>query len=467
MQTIENIVAQINGVLWGAPMLILLVGFGIFATFYLGFPQLKKLGLGWNESFGQLFKRDKEHKEGSMSSFQSLATAVAAQVGTGNIGGVAGAILLGGPGAVFWMWMTAIVGMATIFVEAVLAQRYRETHNGELVSGPAFYIKKGFEERNMAGLGKFLAGTFAVLIIVALGLVGNGVQSNSIASVMTIAFNINPLVIGIVLAIIASLIFIGGMDRIGKFAELVVPFMALVYIIGAIAILWVFSDQIIPTIQSIFSEAFTFRAAAGGAAGFTIKQAVRYGVARGLFSNEAGMGSTPNAHGVADVKHPVIQASVAMIGVFIDTIIVCSATAFVILVTGAQHSGYEGAQITMEAFRLGFGDLGAQFLAIALMFFAFTTVIGWYYFGEANVKYLTKSKTAIRVYQVLVFAFIIIGTTLNIGIVWEFADMFNGLMVIPNVIGLVVLASEAKKMLQDYNNQIASGETLHYEYPYE
>lgn len=404
-----------------------------------------------------------------MSSFQSLATAIAAQVGTGNIGGVAGAILTGGPGAVFWMWITAIVGMATIFVEAVLAQKYRERQDGELVSGPAYYISKGFKEKNMGGLGTFLASVFAILIVLALGFIGNMTQSNSIASVMTEAFNIEPIYVGIGLAIAGGLIFVGGIDRIGKFAEMVVPIMALIYIIGAIVILFIFRDQIIPTISLIFSEAFKTEAVVGGVVGYSIRTAIRYGIARGLFSNEAGMGSTPNSHGVADVPHPVIQGSVAMIGVFVDTIIVCTATAMVVIITGAADPdlGIQGAQITMEAFSRGFPNFGAQFLAIALLFFAFTTVVGWYYFGEANIKFLFKSKSAVRIYQVLVIFFIVIGTLMKIDIVWELADMFNGLMVIPNVIGLLFLASQAKDILKDYNELDRLGKPISYIYPYE
>lgn len=467
--TLESWVSAGNEFLWGPPMMIILIGFGIFATIYFGVPQVSIIKIGWNETFGQLFTREKTNREGSMSSFQSLATAISAQVGTGNIAGVAGAILVGGPGAVFWMWMTALVGMATIFVEAVLAQRYRRTRNGELVAGPAFYISQGLAEKNMVVLGKTLASIFAVLIILALGFIGNMVQSNSIASVMTEAFGIEPLIIGIGLGIVGGLVFIGGMKRIGKFAEMIVPVMALIYFISAISILFVFRGEIIPTIKSIFSEAFRMKAVTGGVAGYTIRSAVRYGVARGLFSNEAGMGSTPNSHGVADVPHPVVQGSVAMLGVFIDTMIVCSATALTILVSGAAdpNAGYEGAQITMEAFNRGFPGIGDKFLAIALLFFAFTTVIGWYYFGEANIKYLFKSNLAVRIYQILVICFIVAGTLLQIGFVWELADLFNGLMVIPNVIGLIILATQAKSILKDYQNKNTHDGLIHYEYPYE
>ena len=367
--------------------------------------------------------------------------------------------------------MTALVGMGTIFVEALLAQKYRQTRGGELVAGPAFYIRKGLENKGLAGLGKILAASFSVLIICALGLVGNAVQSNSIASVMTEAFGVPALWIGIVLAFLGALIFIGGMERIGKFAEMVVPIMAVIYLIGAIAMLIKFGNHLLPTLSQIFSAAFTPMAVAGGAVGYTIKTAIRYGIARGLFSNEAGMGSTPNSHGVADVPHPVIQGSVAMLGVFIDTLVVCTATALVILVSNSNEiaieNGYKAAQVTMQAFTLGFGDLGSKFLAISLLFFAFTTVVGWYYFGEANIKYLFNSKVALRIYQLLVIGFIIYGSVSGIDLVWEISDMMNGLMVIPNVIGLIFLLSESKKILQDYERLTLSGQELHYDYPYE
>lgn len=468
VQTIDPIVKAINKQLWGWPMMIILIGFGLLSTLYLGFPQFKKSKLGWDNSFGQIFKRDKSNKEGSMSSFQSLATAVAAQVGTGNIGGVAGAILTGGPGAIFWMWITALVGMGTIFVEALLAQKYRQTRNGELVAGPAFYLSQGLKNHNLGGFGKFLAGAFSVLIIVALGFIGNMTQSNSIASVMTEAFNIPHLPIGIALAVASALVFIGGMSRIGKFAELVVPIMAFIYFIAAIVIIVTYSSHLVPTLKLIFEEAFKTEAVVGGIAGYSIRTAIRYGVARGLFSNEAGMGSTPNSHGVADVPHPVVQGSVAMVGVFIDTMVVCTATALIILVTESYKvEGIAGAQITMQAFNTAIPGIGGKFLAIALLFFAFTTVIGWYYFGEANIKYLFKSPIAVRIYQILVFGFIIIGTVLEIGFVWELADLFNGLMVIPNIIGLYILVKEAKKLTEDYDYQIKNGEALHYHYQYE
>lgn len=401
-----------------------------------------------------------------MTSFQALSTAVAAQVGTGNIGGVASAIVAGGAGAVFWMWVTAIFGMATIYVEAILAQKYRERKEGELVGGPAYYLSRGLSNKGFAKLGKCLANIFAVLIIVALGFVGNAVQANSISGVMEEAFGINALLLGFLIAVLAALIFIGGVNRIARFTEMIVPFMALVYIIAAIAVLIMFRDMIVPVLQAIFVNAFSTRAVFGGAVGYSIQQAVRYGVARGLFSNEAGMGSTPNSHAVANVKHPVEQGAAAMVGVFIDTLIVCTATALIVLVTGSNNSGYVGPAVTMEGFRIAFGDLGAKFIAVALLFFAFTTIMAWYYFGENNVKYLFKQRAALKVYQVMVMTSIIVGATSNVSLVWEFADMFNGLMVIPNIIGLVFMIKEVKGLTKDFDQQNLSNEPLYFDYLY-
>lgn len=465
MKQVEVIIETINEWLWGPPMMICLVGFGILATFYIGFPQFRKLGLGFKLTWKQIVHRE-EDGEGSMTSFQALSTAVAAQVGTGNIGGVASAIVAGGAGAVFWMWVTAIFGMATIYVEAILAQKYRERKEGELVGGPAYYLSRGLSNKGFAKLGKCLANIFAVLIIVALGFVGNAVQANSISGVMVEAFGINSLLLGFLIAVLAALIFIGGMNRIARFTEMIVPFMALVYIIAAIAVLIMFRDMIVPVLQAIFVNAFSTRAVFGGAVGYSIQQAVRYGVARGLFSNEAGMGSTPNSHAVANVKHPVEQGAAAMVGVFIDTLIICTATALLVLVTGSNNSGYVGPAVTMEGFRIAFGDLGAKYIAVALLFFAFTTIMAWYYFGENNVKYLFKQRAAVKVYQVMVMTSIIVGATSNVSLVWEFADMFNGLMVIPNIIGLVFMIKEVKGLTEDFDQQNLSNEPLYFDYLY-
>jgi len=460
MEILERIVSFVNGILWDYVLIIGLVGTGIFLSIALGFPQIKRFGKAAKKVFGGVFNKEK-NKEGSMSSFQALATSIAAQIGTGNVAGVATAIAAGGPGAVFWMWLSAIFGMSTIFVEATLAQKYRETDvDGQLVGGPAYYIKNGLKSKGLASF-------FAIAIIIALGFIGNMVQSNSIADAVSRAFNIPNIAIGIAIAIIAGLIFIGGMNRIAKFAEMVVPVMAAIYIFGTITVLIIFRNDIIPTLRSIFVGAFNPQAIFGGAAGIGMKQAVRYGVARGLFSNEAGMGSTPNSHAVADVDHPVEQGLSAMIAVFIDTILVCTATALVILVTGADKAGLTGVAVTQEGFNIAFGPIGKMFLAICLTFFAFTTVIGWYYFGENNVRFLFKGKTAIRIYQVIVLVFIVLGSYQKVNLVWDLADMFNGIMVMPNLIALFFLYGESKKLLRDYDSQIEKGEKLHYTYEFE
>ena len=460
MILLEKVVSTVNNILWSYVLVFGLVGIGVYFSIRLGFPQISRFGKAAKRVFGGIFNKE-ENKVGSMSSFQALATSIAAQIGTGNVAGVATAISLGGPGAVFWMWVSAFFGMSTIFVEATLAQKYRETDkDGQLVGGPAYYIKNGL------GL-KGLASFFAIALIIALGFIGNMVQANSIADAVSRAFNIPHLAIGVVIAILAGLIFIGGIKRIASFAEMVVPVMAAVYILGSIAILVIFKEHIISTLSNIVVAAFNPESVVGGAAGIGIQQAIRFGIARGLFSNEAGMGSTPNSHAVADVAHPAEQGLSAMIAVFIDTVLVCSATALVILVTGAQNSGIVGVGMTQEAFNLAFGPFGEKFLAVCLTFFAFTTVVGWYYFGENNIRFLFKDKKAIRVYQIIVLIFIILGSYQKVDFVWSLADMFNGIMVIPNLIAIFLLFKESKAILTDYDNQMHSGEKLHYNYEFQ
>ena len=450
MDTLVKIVDTVNSILWDNILIYALLGVGILYTVILKVPQLTKIGPGFKQTFGGIFSKSKEEKvEGEMTSFQALSTAIAAEVGTGNLAGVATAIASGGPGAVFWMWMSAIFGMATNFGEAVLAQKYAETIDGEKTGGPAYYLAKGVNS-------KFLAGFFAVSIILALGFVGNMVQSNSISEAVNSAFGINKAVIGVITAVIVGLILVGGMKRIASFAELVVPIMAGLYVLGAIVILVKFRAQVPVAFKSIFVGAFNKQALLGGAIGVTVKQAVRLGVARGLFSNEAGMGSTPHAHAVANVKHPAQQGMTAMVGVIIDTGVVCTVTALINIVTGANSlvvdgAGITGIAMTQEAFGIGLGSFGLSFIAISLFFFALTTIVGWYFFGESNIKYLFGAK-AVPFYRWAVLAFVILGSFLQVEFVWELADMFNGLMVLPNVIGLVILAPQASKILKDYNN---------------
>lgn len=445
-------------------MYSLLIG-GVLFTVTLGLPQITRIIPAFKKTFGGIFSKKKD-KEGTMSSFQALATAIAAQVGTGNIAGVATAILAGGPGAIFWMWVSAFLGMSTIFAEAMLAQKFRERRQGELVGGPAYYLSKGIKN----GFGKFLAGFFALTLIFALGFVGNMVQSNSISSAATKVLPAIPsYVFGIVIAVLAALVFFGGMERIAKFAELIVPIMAVVYLIGSITILVMYRSQVLPMFGSIVKHAFTPMAGVGGIAGVVVKEAVKKGVARGLFSNEAGMGSTPHAHAVANVKHPVEQGLTAMVGVFIDTVLVCTATAMVILVTKAYEitdAGGEflrGANLTQGAFEAAFGPAGEVFLAVCLAFFAFTTIVGWYYFGESNVRYLFGDK-AITIYRVLVCVCLIAGATMQVRLVWVMADFFNSLMVLPNIIGLILLSKISLKLLKDYDRQKKLGGVISYDY---
>ena len=446
-----EIIGKLNSVIVDYLLTFALVASGILFLFLNRGVQFRKFGAAFKQTFGGMFKKSDD----GISSFQALAVAIAAQVGTGNVAGVATAMVSGGPGAIFWMWIMSLFGMGTIFAEAVLAQKYRvKDEDGNWVGGPAYYITNGLKNK---GLAKFLATFFSVMIIIALGFFGNMTQSNSIAGAVNAAFPQIPLVvIGIIIAIFAALVFIGGIDRIANFAQLVVPFMAVIYIIFAILTLVKFRDHIGPSFKLIFQAAFTPEAAAGGALGFGIKQAIRYGVARGLFSNEAGMGSTPHAHATANVDHPAQQGLTAMVGVFIDTIVICSATALIVLVTDSMDSGLTGALLTQKAFEIGFGRLGLVLLAVALTFFAFTTIIGWYYFGETNIKFLFGKK-GLTPYRIIVIAFIVVGSFQKIDLVWSLSDLFNSLMVIPNVIALFILRNDVRDLLNDYEHNFLKG----------
>lgn len=436
-------VKAFNGILWNDFLMYALLGLGLFYTVYLGFPQIKHLALAFKYAFGPIFKKKEEKQDNNINSFQALATAVAAQVGTGNIGGVATAIAMGGMGAIFWMWLSALLGMSTIFSEAVLAQMYRKIKDGEVIGGPAYYIHHGLRS-------KILACFFSVCLICALSLVGNMVQANSITIGITSICNISPYIVGLLIAAMVAFVIVGGQKRITKIAEFVVPFMALIYIIGSIIILFMFSDQIGNVISSIFTDAFSLKSVAGGAAGTVMRNAIRYGVARGLFSNEAGMGSTPHAHALANVKDPSIQGFVGMAGVFVDTMLICTSTALVIMVTGAYKDGsLQSVAITQEAFRIAFGESGLTFLAISLFFFAFTTIMGWYIFGEMNVKYLF-GPGGIKYYRLLVIICIFVGSIFTANLVWELADTFNGLVVIPNLIALIILAPKVKRTYKNF-----------------
>ena len=466
-EMLSALVGAVNLVLWDYLLIYALLGIGLFFTIYLGAPQVTKLGAGFKSVFGGLFAKkdpaDKDHK--SLSQFQALAVAVSAQIGTGNVAGVATAITAGGPGAVFWMWFSAVLGMSTIFAEALLAQKYRVVSHGKYIGGPAFYITHGLTPKIGRGAARFLSGFFSIALIIALGFIGNATQSNSIASAVTVAFDVPALTVGIGLAALAGLIIVGGVNRIANVAQFVVPFMAVIYIICAVVILFQFSDHISPMINHIFVAAFNPEAVLGGTAGIGMREAVRFGVARGLFSNEAGMGSTPHAHATADVNHPVQQGMAAFVGVFIDTILVCTATALIILLTDADKLGLQGAAVTQQAFVIAFGGFGSQLLAICLTFFAFTTIIGWYYFGESNIRFLFRGRH-LGIYRTLVLAAIVLGTLGKVDLVWSLSDMFNGFMVIPNLIALFLLRKEIRAVYTDYLAQKKAGAGLSYQYEF-
>ncbi len=431
MNFLTEIVEMISSFLWDYALMYLLVATGIYFTIRLGFIQLRKFGAGMKAMFGGFSLHGKSGEDG-LSSFQALTTAVAAQVGTGNIAGAATAIASGGPGAIFWMWLSAFFGMSTIYAEAVLAQHTRRKVNGTFIGGPVYYIKEVFK----GTFGKFLAGFFSIALILALGFMGNMVQSNSIGDSFKNAFGVPPLVMGIIVAVAAGFIFIGGIRRIALFTEKIVPIMALLYIIGCVVILIMNPDGVAKAFHDIFVMAFAPQSVAGGIAGVTVQKAMRFGIARGLFSNEAGMGSTPHAHATAAVKHPGDQGLIAMMGVFVDTFVILTLTALVILSTGSLESGLTGSGLAQFAFNSAFGSFGDAFIAICMLFFAFTTIIGWYFFGEVNVKYLFGQK-ATKIYALLVILFVVAGSCLKVTLVWDMSDMFNGLMVLPNLLALI------------------------------
>ena len=445
-----NFFVKANSFLWSFLLLILLCGTGIYYTIRLKFIQVRRFGEGWRHVFGNLSLKGEKGENGEMTPFQSIATAIAAQVGTGNLTGAATALVSGGPGAIFWMWLSAFFGMATIYAEASLAQKYKVVHEGEVTGGPVYYIKAAFKGK----FGKVLAGAFAVFIILALGFMGNMVQANSVGVAFAEVFqsrgiNISAIVIGVAIAVFAAFVFIGGTKRLAAVTEKIVPIMALIYIAGSVIILVMNITAIPEAIKMIFVGAFKPSAIMGGALGVTVQQSIRYGVARGLFSNEAGMGSTPHAHARAKAKNPHEQGCVAMVGVFIDTFVVLTITALVMITSGALNVGDMAANPAAEnmaqvAFSTVFGSFGYFYVAICLLFFAFSTIIGWYFFGEQNVKYLFGVK-AVKVYACIAVVCVALGAVLEAPLVWNLSDLFNALMVFPNLLALLALSGLVAK----------------------
>ena len=444
-EVLYPIVCKVNEYLSNYMLVALLIGVGLWYTIKTRFVQVRCFGEGMRKVFGNLKLHGGSQKSG-MTSFQALATAIAAQVGTGNIVGASGAILTGGPGAIFWMWIIAFFGMATIYAEATLAQKTRRVDaDGTVHGGPVYYITTAFK----GGFGKFLAGFFAVAIILALGFMGCMVQSNSIGATCSTAFGVPSWVVGLLVALVAVFVFLGGIQRIASVTEKMVPIMAMLYLLGGLVLLICRIQYLPETFGMIFKYAFVPNAIIGGSIGYALKAAISQGVKRGLFSNEAGMGSTPHAHAMANVAKPHDQGVVAMMGVFIDTFVVLTMTALVVISTlyagngplaAGAAEGITKANMAQMAFGSVFGQgFGNIFVAVCLLFFAFSTILSWNFFGKLNVEYLFGKK-GVKVYSVIAIVFIFLGSCLSNDLVWELADMFNQLMVIPNAIALVLLS---------------------------
>lgn len=431
----------VNNIVWGPPILILIVGSGLYLSIKTGFFSITKLGYILKNTFLKMFSKE-QRGEGEVTAFQAVATALAATVGTGNIAGVATAIAVGGPGAVFWMWFAAIVGMTTKFAEVVLAVNFREkTEDGRFVGGPMYYIQNG--------LGwKWLAVLFAVFGTLASFGIGNMTQSNSVALAVQGSFKIPPLATGIVLAVITALVIVGGIKRIGAFTEKLVPFMAAIYIIGGLIILFSNVSAIPGAFALIFKEAFTGTAAVGGFVGSTMMLAIRYGVARGVFTNEAGLGSAPIAHAAATTDHPVRQGLWGVFEVFVDTIVICSLTALAIITTGAWQSGESGAVLTTLAFDTALPG-GGYIVTVGLILFAYSTILGWEYYGERCLEFLAGTKP-IMAYRIIWVVFVVVGAIGGLDFVWSLADTLNGLMAIPNLIGVLFLSGTVFKLTKEF-----------------
>ena len=442
MEQITNFVDWLNGVVWGVPMLVLILGVGVYLTMGLRLYSIIKIPLG----FAMLWSGRIPGKEkGEISPFNALMTSLSATIGTGNIAGVATAIFLGGPGAIFWMWMTALVGMATKYAEAVCAVKYRETdERGKHVGGPMYYIKNGLGPK-----WQWLAVLFALFAGVAGFGIGNMVQSNSIADALQTNFSIPEWVTGVVLLVLVGAVLLGGLQRISSVAGALVPIMAIAYIAASTIVLAINADQIPTAFGLIFTHAFSPTAATGGFAGAAVWMAIRFGVARGVFSNEAGLGSAPIAHAAAQTKGPVSQGLVAMLGTFIDTLIVCTFTALAILTTDVWTSGATGAALTSAAFDSALPGLGGPIIAVSLTVFAFTTILGWSYYCERSLQFLF-GPMIIKPFRALWSVAAFVGTTLKLSFVWLLADTLNAMMAIPNLIALALLSPMVFKITREF-----------------
>ena len=442
MELINAINTAVNNVVWGPVMLTLLIGAGLFLSIKTNFIQFKKFGYVMkNTVLGMFSKKQHQKDDSGVSSFQAVATAMAGTIGTGSIAGLATAIVSGGPGAVFWMWVSALLGMVTKYSEIVLSLKYREKNeDGKWVGGPMYYIKNGLNI-------KWLAALFAVFAMIACLGTGNATQSNSIAVALESTMGVNPYITGIVLTVIAAAVILGGMRRIASVNEKLVPLMAVFYVVCSVLALWINIEKVPSAFALIFREAFNFKAAAGGAAGYGIMVAMHYGFSRGVFSNEAGLGSAPIAHAASSTKSPVQQGLWGMFEVFFTTIIICTLSALVILTTGIWETGtVQGAALSIASFNSILPNVGGVIVTLSTVFFALSTILGWAYYGEVSIEYLShNSKTAVRIYRCVYIIFVFVGAVGNLNLIWSISETMNGLMAIPNLIGIIGLSKVIKK----------------------
>lgn len=441
---IERINNIVNSIVWGPLMLALIMFVGIQFSIRLGFFQFSGYKLWLKKTIGTLFKNNKnKNQKDGISPFQAASTALASAIGTGNIIGVATAITLGGPGAVFWMWIAAFFGMMTVFAENILGVKYRTINeNGENIGGPMYYIEKGLGQR-------WLACIFAIACTLASLGIGNMTQANSISASLKKGFGLPPSITGIIIALLAGLVIFGGIKRIAKVSEKVVPFMALFYILGGLIVVITHIYNLPKVIFDIIYGAFNFKAIVGASGGCIAANAIRYGISRGIFSNEAGLGSSPIVHAASNEKEPVIQGMWGIFQVFVDTILVCSITAFCILTSGVLPEDNDGALLSVQAFNSTFGSTGEIFVSVSIVLFAFATIIGWSYYGEQCIRYLSGKKN-ILIYKAVYIVFIMFGSVMKLDLVWSISDTFNGLMAFPNLIALIFLSNEVIKETKRY-----------------
>ena len=436
MPDIQKINSFINNIVWGPYMLILLLGVGIFFTVKLKFFPLVHFRTWWKYTVFLSFKSNNSSSNEKISPFQAMATALAGSIGTGNIVGVANAIALGGAGAVFWMWIAAFFGMSTVFAENVLGIKYRIKRNGKYVGGPMYYIEKGLK-------CKWLAVIFAVFCTLAAFGMGNMTQANSVSGALLNGFGISPKITGLIFAVLVGIIIFGGIGRISKLTEKLVPVMSVIYTISILIVIIVNFREIPNAFSEIFIQAFDFKAVSGGLMGYGMSKAIKYGISRGVFSNEAGLGSSPIVHSAADTDNPYQQGMWGIFQVFIDTIVLCTLMALCILTTHSDKTGFDGIELSTYSFKTVLGYAGNIFMSLSIVLFAFATLVSWSYYGEKSFEYLTNGKY-ISLYRIIYSIIVYIGCITNISLVWEISDTFNGLMAIPNLIALMILSNEVR-----------------------